>query len=85
MENQPTDVATYGGDLLVNMSVDKFPDTLKVAIIRHMGKLNERMLHDLFNDDQLGDDKRKSHHLRIMNISLTLGTNTMSDTILKKL
>lgn len=64
------------------MPKEKPYDTLKAAIIRRVGKSEERRLHDLFNNVNQGYMK-PSQLLRKMR-SL-LGDNTMSEVVLKKL
>lgn len=82
VEKLPADVASEVVDLLNDMPKEKPYDTLKAAIIRCVGKSEERRLHDLFNNVNQGYMK-PSQLLRKMR-SL-LGDNTMSEVVLKKL
>ena len=68
-------------DLLDHMPEDKPYDTLKNAIIRRMGTSDGKKLHDLFYNLTLGH-MTPSQLLR--KIKSLLGSNTMSETVLKK-
>ena len=82
MEKLPTDVAAEVVDLLDHMPEDKPYDTLKNTIIRRMGTSDGKKLHDLFYNLTLGH-MTPSQLLR--KIKFLLGSNTMSETVLKKL
>ena len=82
VEKLPTDVAAEVVDLLDHMPEDKPYDTLKNAIIKRMGTSDGKKLHDLFYNLTLGH-MTPSQLLR--KIKSLLGSNTMSETVLKKL
>ena len=80
VEKLPTDVAAEVIDLLDHMPEDKPYDTLKNAIIKRMGTSDGKKLHDLFYNLTLGH-MTPSQLLR--KIKSLLGSNTMSETVLK--
>ena len=81
MEKLPTDVATEVVDLLDHIPEDKPYDAQKNAIIKRMGTSDGKKLHDLFYNLTLGH-MTPSQLLR--KIKSLLGSNTMSETVLKK-
>ncbi|CAE1313512.1 unnamed protein product [Acanthosepion pharaonis] len=82
VEKLPAEVAIDASDLLDEMPSDKPYDTLKEAILYKTGQSEEQRLRDLFNNLSLGQSK-PSQLLRKMRV--LLGSNTMSDTVLRQL
>lgn len=72
-------VATEVVDLLDYIPVEKHYEMLKNAVIRHIRKSDERMLHNLFNNLNLCHTK-PSQLLRKMRA--LLGDNSMSNAVL---
>lgn len=82
VEKIPADVAMEVVDLLNEIPAENPYETLKNAFIRRSSESEERKLHDLFNNLNVGH--LKPSQLLRKGKSL-LGVNIMSETMLKKL
>ncbi|CAE1272079.1 unnamed protein product [Acanthosepion pharaonis] len=82
VEKLPAEVAAEVADILTNLPTDKPYKVLKQAILRRTGCSEERKIKDLLTNLTIGDSKPSQLLRRMQSL---LGSNTISDTVLKQM
>ncbi|CAE1291681.1 unnamed protein product [Acanthosepion pharaonis] len=82
VEKLPAEVAAEVADILTNLPTDKLYEVLKQAILRRTGCSEECKIKDLLTNLTIGDSKPSQLLRRMQSL---LGSNTISDTVLKQM